>query len=190
MKVFWRVSTGNVCWAEILLKLWKLELVENALPLFYFSGVVSKSYTTEEYLHPQPDKNTKIVNIAIINIDSAISHVLYIKDVEKATGYRICPKYDCAIINTISSKKTKHEGTSSNYSKHIKNCAGKTPKEMTLKVKETPLPYVPHIYGNETYKYLLSHEKKMNLNQNDTSSHLILRQSKRNSNKKSVNLLG
>jgi hypothetical protein len=69
-----------------------------ALSVTTESNKVGGHYSFEErYQHPNPDKDTIDVNIAVVNIKDR-SHIFYIKDIEKAIGLTVCPKYHHAVF--------------------------------------------------------------------------------------------
>jgi hypothetical protein len=121
-------------------------------------NIQTNRYTLSmEYNHPNPNENTKVVNVAIITRCDGQKHTIYIKDVEKATGLVLCPKCKYAVFDL---HRNKQEGSNSRYSRHLKECDGKIHKEKKLIVQKDNYPYIPHISQNPTYKYLLAHERE------------------------------
>jgi hypothetical protein len=125
----------------------------------YMCDPETKSYKlSEEYNHPEPNENTKTINIALVFLPDGRVHTLYIKNIDKATGVVLCPKCKYKVFN-ISPNNTNHQGTNSAYSLHLKNCDGKIHREQKLVIRSNNLPYAPHILQNKTYKYLFSRER-------------------------------
>jgi hypothetical protein len=114
----------------------------------------------ERYQHPNPDNNTTDVNIAVVNIKDR-NHIFYVKDVGKATGIIVCPKCHYAVFQNerYNRNNSKHQGSNTSLTEHIKNCDGKVENGKKLVVLKRNIPYCDHITSNKTYKYLLAHNR-------------------------------
>jgi hypothetical protein len=53
---------------------------------FSYDMTTKKFKLSEDFINPNPDENTKTVNIAIVYLTGGRAHTIYIKDIEKATG--------------------------------------------------------------------------------------------------------
>jgi hypothetical protein len=124
--------------------------------LYDYNFDLKRYFLKEVYDHPEPNKDTKTVNVAIIPLDTG-PHAIFLKDIEKATSYVICPKCNYAIFQVQKFYKGKQYHSSA-FSKHLQKCDGKQHKETKLVVRDSK-PYAPHL-TNKTLRYLTAHERE------------------------------
>jgi hypothetical protein len=84
--------------------------------------------------------NSDSSNISSNNGSSValITHVMYIKDIEKYTKLHICPK--CGYIPPATNNGSYHRDR---FEDHINNCDGKFKRSLCL--NEQSVPFIPHI---------------------------------------------
>jgi hypothetical protein len=75
-----------------------------------------------------------------------ITHVMYIKDLESFMKLHVCPKCGYILNMDVISKD------------HVKNCNGKIEKKLCL--EEQSIPFIPHLFKNHLYSFLLAHNRK------------------------------
>jgi hypothetical protein len=92
----------------------------------------------DEKIANNNSSNNNSKNISSNNTN-VITHVMYIKDIQKYTKLHICP-------NTYKKER---------FEEHVNNCEGKILRSICL--NEQSIPFIPHIQKNSVYAYLLAH---------------------------------
>jgi hypothetical protein len=111
-------------------------------------------YEQEEVI--ETSQNNKLVNLLLFcgrDVDNNTKqHVMFIKDLEKLTKLHTCPH--CHYIPPA----TQHECyNKERFDRHVANCTGTRPSR--LKLSDCSVPYVPHIFKNPVFAYLLAHNR-------------------------------
>jgi hypothetical protein len=114
---------------------------------FTFNTTSGRYEEDGTFLNPN-NEEAELINIAIVN-----EHILYLRDVERATGCALCPKCNNQVFDLHSYDARVR------YNKHVENCDGKKRKKLVLNKYEKP--YCPK-FDNETYSFLLS-KNQLNL---------------------------
>ncbi|KAA6373280.1 MAG: hypothetical protein EZS28_031193, partial [Streblomastix strix] len=98
----------------------------------------------------------KPYNILLLNDDIGNQHIMYIINVEKLIGLLICPICN----NHAIYAKDENRHVQRKMDAHIKECTMKlgNPNKQ-VRLEKFSKPFAPHITSNQTYKYLLSHNR-------------------------------
>jgi hypothetical protein len=97
-----------------------------------------------------PDE--KNANNISSNNTNVITHVMYIKNIQKYTKLHICTK--CEYIPPATKNNSFHKDR---FEEHVKNCEGKISGSICL--NEQSVPFIQHIQKNPVYAYLLPHNR-------------------------------
>jgi hypothetical protein len=85
------------------------------------------------------------------NNTNVITHVMYIKDIQKYTKLHICPK--CGYTSPTHNNSYHKD----RFEEHENSCDGKILRSICL--NEQYIPFIPHIQKNPVYAYLLAHNR-------------------------------
>jgi hypothetical protein len=97
--------------------------------------------------------NLLMMNGVEENSNNIITHVMYIKDIQKYTKLHICPK--CGYISPATDHGSYNRDR---FEEHINNCEGKIKRSLCL--NKQSVPFIPHIQKNPIFAYLLAHNRK------------------------------
>jgi uncharacterized protein (DUF2225 family) len=97
-----------------------------------------------------------VINRVEENSNNIITHVMYIKDIQKYTKVHICPK--CGYIPPATDHGSYHR---ERFEEHVQNCEGKIKRSLCL--NEQSVPFIPHIQNNPIFAYLLAIIERMNI---------------------------
>ncbi|KAA6362323.1 MAG: hypothetical protein EZS28_042150, partial [Streblomastix strix] len=100
-------------------------------------------------------KIAKRMNISICVYaykEDEAAHILFISDPEALTGCRYCPI--CKLHGIKIKDKNCH--LARDFERHVEKCKLNKGKQVLL--SSSQIPFAPHIYGNQTYMYLLANE--------------------------------
>jgi hypothetical protein len=82
-----------------------------------------------------------------------MTHVMYIKDLENFMKLHVCPK--CGYIPPATEHGCYNK---ERFENHVKNCNGKIEKKLCL--EEQSIPFIPHLFKNHLYSFLLAYNRK------------------------------
>lgn len=100
-------------------------------------------------INPQYPTVSITQDLAMLNNSVPVTHVMFISNVEALMHVRMCPK--CRRMFPVESTMLNR------FNKHVASCDGTVDRH--VKLTRSQLPYVPHIFDNPSYEYLLANDR-------------------------------
>jgi hypothetical protein len=104
----------------------------------------------EQFLIIHKESTSRIINLLLLSKNDQ-QHLMFIKDVEILTRLHICPKCHSYTLSAATHGGYKKD----RFDAHVEKCDGKFHSKLTL--QPVSKPYLPHIFKNPLYAYLLAH---------------------------------